>query len=333
MTLWKSMLFKKSTLLMFLLMPLLVFFVVVPLFDQTVEDLQVAVHVVDPYEQTAVHELIEKMDNPEPFNVQLQDELDLQSLARGEVEAIFVVEDQLAKKVQDGDVAELFTWYRYDNSLVDGLFKEYMASTLMEDIVRKEAANLVVDEMHTVDWQEVYDYSSRYFEPEPLFQMNYESYRESTNHSEGSEALYPLLLIWGYIWLLMIYLTSFIEHWRDKQLIERLSIYRYGQVKLYGSWFIITTVSVSLLITIIVMFSSWFNPESLGLTNLPKLVIISFVSALLLLMLSILLRSRQAFLAVTLSYLIVAVALFMLVDWQILESNWWSGLFIPFWLG
>ncbi|WP_017186061.1 ABC transporter permease, partial [Alkalibacillus haloalkaliphilus] len=209
MILWKSILTKKTTLLLLILMPIILF-ISISLFQKTADDFRVSVQVVDPYEQDEFNELMERIDEPEPFSVQVNKELDLQSLARGDVEAVFVVEDNFGQKVRNGNIDDLFTWYRYDHSIVDGLFKEYIASTLMETVVRHEAARLVTDELDHINRQEVFEFGLRYFEPDPLFQMNFQSYGQGNQVDERHEVQHDqmVLFIWAYIWLLIIYFTS-----------------------------------------------------------------------------------------------------------------------------
>ncbi|GEN45783.1 ABC transporter permease [Alkalibacillus haloalkaliphilus] len=332
MILWKSILTKKTTLLLLILMPIILL-ISISLFQQTADDFRVSVQVVDPYEQSEFNELMERVDEPEPFSVQVNNELDLQSLARGDVEAIFVVENNFEKKVQNGNIDELFTWYRYDHSIVDGLFKEYIAATLMETVVRHEAARYVTDELEQVSRQEVFDFGLRYFEPDPLFQMNFQSYGHGSQVDERHEVKHgPILLfIWAYIWLLIIYFTSFIDQYRETQLLNRLSVYTFGKVKLYRSWLTLMLVLISVLLSGVGLISSQMNIQ-LETNALMSLFFLCIISVLLLLIFNLLLKNRKTFLALTIMYWIVSIVMFMLVDWQIVDEAWWGYFLIPVWL-
>ncbi|MDQ0351641.1 hypothetical protein J2R98_001458 [Alkalibacillus filiformis] len=332
MILWKSILTKKTTLLLLILMPILLL-TIIPLFQQTADDFRVSVQVVDPYEQNEFNELMEKVGELEPFSVQVTDELNLQSLARGDVEAIFVVEDNFEKKVINGNIDELFTWYRYDHSIVDGLFKEYIASTLMETVVRHEAARLVTDELDDINRQEVFDFGLRYFEPDPLFQMNFQSYGQGNQVDEYYEVQdnQMLLFIWAYIWLLITYFTSVIDQYRETQLLNRLSVYTFGRVKLYRSWLMLMLVLIAALLSGIALVTSHFNVQ-LATNTLGILFFLCIGSVLFLLILNLLLKNRRAFLALTIMYWVVSVVMFLLVDWQIMGEAWWIYFLIPMWL-
>ncbi|MDV2582486.1 ABC transporter permease [Alkalibacillus haloalkaliphilus] len=332
MILWKSILTKKTTLLILILMPIILL-ISISLFQQTADDFRVSVLVVDPYEQSEFSELMERIDEPEPFSVQINNDLDLQSLARGDVEAIFVVEDNFEKKVQNGNIDELFTWYRYDHSIVDGLFKEYIAATLMETVVRHEAARYVTDELDDINRQEVFDFGLRYFEPDPLFQMNFQSYGHGSQVDERPEVQHGqmLLFIWAYIWLLITYFTSFLDQYRETQLLNRLSVYTFGKVKLYRSWLMLIIVLISVLLSGVGLISSQMDIQ-LETNALMGLFLLCIISVLLLLILNLLLKNRKTFLALTIMYWIVSVVMFMFVDWQIVDEAWWVYFLIPVWL-
>ncbi|WP_188207031.1 ABC transporter permease [Alkalibacillus aidingensis] len=334
---WKSMLFSKVTMVILLVLPILFLSLALPLFKSTVEDLQVPIMLVDSSEQTMVEELVDELEETEPFSLQVVNNLDLDVLARGEVEAIFEVTDDLETRILDGDTDELFTWYRHENSFADGLFKEHLASTLMEMIVKAESANLVMSQTDTFDWDEVFHYGQRYFEPDPIFQMDFQSFgeygqEETHRQSEQSTAMY-LLIIWTYCWLLMIYFTNYIYHWRGQQLFDRLSLYRYGRAKLYLYWIIVVLVIVFGFASVIGAILHSIDSQMVTWWQLMnELGPVLFISAVLILVSSLICRTRRGMLASTLSYLLGSVSVFWFISWGWLADNWFNYFFIPVWL-
>ncbi|MDQ0159900.1 ABC transporter permease [Alkalibacillus salilacus] len=326
----KSMLWRRSTLLTLLGLPLLILVVILPFVEKTTENTQVRIDVVDPYNQSYVEQMVNRLNDRESFSLNLNDQLELSQLARGEVEAIFVVEDQFQEKVEEGETENILTWYRHEHSLVDGLFKEYFASTLMEDIVRSEAANIVTDETEMATWNEAYQYGAQFFRPEPLFQMNFTTYESNTIEGEDSSN-WPIALVWAYMILIIVYFSSWLYEWRNRGVFDRLAVFPHGKFRLHLTW--IKNVLGTILIASLgfMGINEWLKIMALDFGQYGLLALVSVISLFIIWLISFFIRSRHVLIAVTTIYTVIGVALVLLVEWDMLSVQNWYQIWLPFW--
>ncbi|NIK13080.1 ABC transporter permease [Alkalibacillus almallahensis] len=327
----KSMLWRRSTLLTILGLPLLILVVILPFVEKTTENTQVRIDVVDPYNQSYVEEMVNRLNDRESFSLNLRGQLNLNQLERGDVEAIFVVENQLQEKVEEGETENLLTWYRHEHSLVDGLFKEYLASTLMEDIVRSEAANIVTGDTEMATWDEVYQYGNQFFRPEPLFQMNFKTYESNVNEVEDSSN-WPIALVWAYLVLIIVYFSSWLYEWRNRGVFSRLAVFSRGKLRLHLTW--VNVVLSTILITLVgfVGINEWLSLIALDHSQYGILALVSVLSLIFIWLLSFIIHSRHVLIAITTIYTVISVALVLLVEWDMLTFQNWYLIWLPFWL-
>ncbi|MET3683546.1 hypothetical protein ABID56_001641 [Alkalibacillus flavidus] len=326
MSVWKAILTRRSTVITILILPLLLAIIVL-LAKQTTDDIDVAIDIVDPYDQPVIADLVERLNERAIFAIELRDERDLERLERGEVEAVFVAADNVNERIEQGDINNIWTWYQHDNSVVDGLFKEYMASDMMERITRAEAANIVTRDTNDTNWDDVYDYGEQFFEPTPLFQMDFAQYTSGMMKRE-SASQWPVVLMWGYSWFVIIFMATWLYEWRDNDVTKRLSLYQFGLWRLHSAW-------LSLVVALVTVYLMGFLTMQIAIGESFEwqgISFISLVSIMILWLLSFVIRSRMSYVAVTTLYGLTAVMVVLLVEWQWLSDTVWHYIWLPYWL-
>lgn len=320
-TLWKSILCKKTTWMLILVIPLAIWFLVLPTAEETVNQVTVPIIIVDEFDQPLTDELMNDIEEM-PFQIKKTDEFDLRPLVKGEAEAIFVMQENIEGRIQSGEIDEIITWYRNENSYVDGLFKEKLASAIMSRAVRAEAANLVETYQVDADWDEVYQYGTRYFEPEPIFQMNFETIGSAgSTEPRASDNTIFFPIIWLYVWLVIGYFTRFLYQWRDQGITERIELVgRSGWY--YGSWLLFV-----LLISGILML---LPLNVIGMLDNTWIFLILAASILFYLLVALFVKKIQGLYVIAISYGIASFVVFMLAAWNLISESW-MHLFIPTW--
>ena len=321
---WKSILKRKTTWVLVVIIPILFGLVIYPTIKDTVSQVSVPITVVDQTDQEITDELLNEIDE-EPFQVSRMDTLDLRLLSTGEAEAIFVFNDNMEANILSGQTDEIITWYRTENSYVDGLFKEKLASALMSRVVRAEAASVVTQYKPEADWEEVYEYGLRYFEPRPIFEMKFEHIsgvedRSATVDESGDHLLF--ILLWLYISMLIGYFTQFLYEWRADGVLERLQmVQRSG--RFYLTWLIGVfgiTYSIFLMAT-----------QLMEIPVVKWAYLIPCGTVLLYFIFFEIVKKKWTMYAWMISYSVASFVIFLLADWKIIESDW-MYLFIPTWL-
>ncbi|MBO8157703.1 MAG: ABC transporter permease [Bacillaceae bacterium] len=170
------------------------------------------------------------------------------AIQKGELEGGFVIRNGFQKQVKQGNIAETIEWLRSEGSVFDTFAKENVASEVMRLAVNSQAANEVQrlkEEEDSQNWNHYFEHADSYWEPEPLFQMNFQTY-----HIEKSKSsrVIPLSLMgitsfgFWYAWVLASIALLPVFQMRKNDILSRLSIVSGNLSRLYLVLFLGTVV-------------------------------------------------------------------------------------------
>ncbi|MBM7551182.1 ABC transporter permease [Thalassobacillus pellis] len=91
----------------------------------------------------------------------------------GEVEAAFIIEKGFEKQLKTGEADPVITWLRSDSSGLDGFAKEKIAAEAMRLMMNSKAAEFVEEYNSEFTWDKAFEFADQYWEPEPLFRMDF----------------------------------------------------------------------------------------------------------------------------------------------------------------
>src|SRR5690625_4933041 len=252
---------RRFSFILLLVVPIVIIVSFYCLMKLTIDEVEVPIVFVDTAEQDFVHDLVDELGDVEPFRIELKKEVPWDELKRGDVEAVFQFDEDLLTRIHNGDSKELITWYRHEQSLFDGLIKEKLASTLVNYIVRAEAANIVTYYDEFADWEEAYMYGLRYLGPEPIFQMRFQSYEGSVAQDDSSiiaDLSFPRLIVWLYVIILFSLLAQTFITWHKEDIFKRLKLIPYSIFSLQLTW-LIFVISVGTILAFIILNAIHFN--------------------------------------------------------------------------
>ncbi|WP_175615483.1 ABC transporter permease [Piscibacillus halophilus] len=330
---FKILLQQKWTLILLISAPILFIIIGYQFVDRTTDDIKVPVALVDPYEQNITEQLLSDMSTDESFNITHATSIPEEVLERGEVEAIFVLPEDLEGKIRAGELEGTIQWYRHERSVFDGLFKEQLASAIMTRAIRSEAANLVQRYQSDADWNDIYEYGLRYLEPEPIFQIQFESVQQQisqVNHDSEDWLLFRWLF-WIFIWSILAFLTQLLLNWKEQNIFERLSTIGHAN-SLRKAWFFTFLV----LLAILTVFTS-VGIQTLWLSSYNWMTVaidvgIVIFSLLIYYLLSFVIQKRETLWTIALTYGVSASVVFFLIQYNLLSFNWWFSIFLPSWI-
>ncbi|TFB22141.1 ABC transporter permease [Filobacillus milosensis] len=328
----KALLKQRITFILLLLIPILLGLIWVNYFQDTVDDLKVPVVLVDPYNQTITDELLSEIEVDDTFNLTRTSEIPLKALERGEVEAIFVLPENLKELIMWSDLEGQIKWYRNDRSLFDGLFKEQLASSIMTRAVRAEAANVVQNYDSEENWEEMFEFGLRYFEPEPIFQMNFQQISSDMSENDSSDQYYLMRwLTWLYLMIVSSFFTKMMLEWKEQHISGRLKVISKTN-SLRTSWLLLTGLIIGTLGLILVISIQWVFLSQVYLLSLLVDIGIILVSVFGYLLLTFIINKKETLWALTLGYGMTSSVVFFLLFFQILNHSWWTKLFLPSWI-
>ncbi|MGP4073599.1 ABC transporter permease [Piscibacillus sp. B03] len=328
----KILLQKKWSILILFLAPMI--FVLTSFFmtDQQTDELEVPIVLVDESNQAITEQLLSDMTTEDSFDVMVKDTIPEHLIKRGEVEAIFVLPGDLEEKINSGDLEGEIKWYRHERSLFDGLFKEQLASAIMTRAVRAESANIVKRYDEQANWSEIYEYGLRYLEPEPIFQIQFESIQQQlqTDRSKSDGGLLYRWLYWVFIWVMLASLVKLILTWKELKIFERMETLGHSNT-LYYIWFMTFLIALSVL-TLFTSFGIQLMYGELDWINLLIDTAIAVTSLFLYFVVALTVRKMESLWVFTLSYGVTASIIFFLIYFKFLSMNYWMTIFLPVWI-
>ncbi|MCA0970690.1 ABC transporter permease [Halobacillus litoralis] len=222
--------------------PLLATVILYPLLKNTADETAVPVAIVDQDDSGYSETILERIGNSERIRFTVMDESEAEEAVRkGSMEAAFVLEDGLESALNEGDVDDVITWIRADESLFDVYAKEAVGAEVMR-LAMSARAGLRV-EQEGGSFEEAFDYSEQYWEPEPLFQM---SFSERSPENQAVEA--PKLESWQvlimqvfflYGWVLAIFFLRAVQDDEREGRLQRIELVQQTKVNYFISHFLL----------------------------------------------------------------------------------------------
>lgn len=332
MAIIRSFIRQPLSFILLLIVPVVLMFSFYQLMTLTIKEVEVKIVFVDEYDQEVVKEIVEELQIIEPFTIVLEEEIPWNLLERGEVEAVFKFADNFAEKIYEGQTDDLLTWYRHEQSIFDSLMKEQLAASIVNYVVRAEAANIVTRYDEQANWDEVYSYGLRYLGPEPIFQMNFEKFDGKINQDlkDPFDSLpYLRLATWLYSAIVMSIFARELINWRRDEIFKRLKLLRHATQRVNLTWvsFIIlicTAISYLILNSVSYYVVEKFYPVQLFVNDFVVIVLTAFI----ILLLTKWFQRNESFIAFTLTYIVISVVIFVLIEMNLLTIEWWTYLFV-----
>ncbi|WP_054753706.1 ABC transporter permease [Piscibacillus salipiscarius] len=301
----------KWTIISILILPILFSVISIVLSDKSAEELKIPVVLVDPFNQEITGNLLEDMSINDSFIVTKAKQIPKDHLMRGEVEAVFVLPQNLKEKISSGKLQNEITWYRHERSLFDGLFKEQLASSIVKRAVRAEAANIVKNYQENANWNKVYKFGLQYLETDPIFQIQFQTIDEQaqTQNVSSDKWVFMRWLYWLIIWGMIARLTQMLLNWREQLIFERLRT--LGRSKsLHHNWLLF----VALLLFFITLVTSTIT-QYIWLETYQELAIVTDLSLVLLsiviyFLLSTFIKTKETLWMISFTYGVVSSIVF-----------------------
>lgn len=219
--------------------PLLATCLLYPLLSNTAEETAVPVVVVDEDESEYSETILERLNEAERLRFTIMEEKEAENAVRkGTVEAAFVLEKGLEASLNEGDVDEVITWIRTDDSLFDVYAKEAIGAEVMRLVLNAKAA-LAVDR----DFEAAFEYADGFWEPEPLFQMSFAERSplnpevEAPKLEAGHVVVIQLFFLYGWV-LSIFFLREMLADEREGRL-ERIRLVQQSTLRYFLSHFVL----------------------------------------------------------------------------------------------
>lgn len=193
-----------------LLLPLVLLFALYPFLKTTAEQTAVPIAIVDEDKTEFSQLLFSRLKDSNRLNVDLMSDGEArEAVQKGKVEGAFVLQAGLEEDIKKGRLSDIILWHRSNRSSLDVFAKEQLGSELMRLALNAKAANTIQSfGEDRVDWETAFQHSDDYWEPAPLFEMEYEAKSaDMLTSSEkelhrGKKVLISLFFL--YSWLLVL---------------------------------------------------------------------------------------------------------------------------------
>ncbi|WJE15048.1 ABC transporter permease [Halobacillus sp. ACCC02827] len=196
--------------LLLFLFPLLSTCILYPLLERTAEETAVPVAIADEDDSSYSRIILERLQEAERlrFTAMTKEEAE-KAVRKGTMEAAFILESGLEDTIRLGQVDNVVTWIRADESLLDVFAKEAVGAQVMRLALNAKAGVDVSAANGTASFEEAFAYSEEFWEPEPLFQVHFTE-RSPENPSmeapklEGWQVM-VIQLYFLYSWMLALF--------------------------------------------------------------------------------------------------------------------------------
>ncbi|TGB01123.1 ABC transporter permease [Halobacillus salinus] len=233
---WKKRPFLSLLLFCF---PLLATLLLYPVFENTAEETAVPIAIVDEDNSDYSETILERTRGAERLRFTEMEAGEAEDAVRkGTMEAAFILEDGLQEALNDGDVRDVVTWVRSDEALFDVYAKEAIGAEVMRLALNAKAAN-AIDE----DFDEAFAYSDSFWEPAPLFQMDF-----TERSPDNPDVEVPKLAAWHvmaiqlfflYGWVLGIFFLRELIADEKEGRLQRIRLIQQTTVRYFASHFVL----------------------------------------------------------------------------------------------
>ncbi|KGX90763.1 hypothetical protein N781_06595 [Pontibacillus halophilus JSM 076056 = DSM 19796] len=167
--------------------------------------------------------------------VSLREEEAERAVQRGDVEAAFILKEGFATRLREGEINDVFTWLRSERSRLDVFVKEKIGEEMMRIALEEKAISVLNGYKVDATEREVSRWYNQYFEPEPLFQMEFSQVdRPYEDRSSAVQSSLIRSILVAYTLLYFLYLLRFFTLDKHKGRFMRISI--MSRVPSYYGW-------------------------------------------------------------------------------------------------
>lgn len=155
-------------------LPLVVFLALYPFLKSSVDDVAIPVALVDE-DKSQWSEIVQQrvaQDNRVRIINMGHDNAKV-AVQKGEVEAAFVLKNGFMEAIRSGNISDSVQWFRTEQSELDVFVKEQIGAEMMRLALNAKAANSLQNWGADVDWEGAFQHADEYWQPKPLFQMEY----------------------------------------------------------------------------------------------------------------------------------------------------------------
>ncbi|QST00616.1 ABC transporter permease [Pontibacillus sp. ALD_SL1] len=256
---WKK---RPGLALFVLLFPILVTIISYPFFQKAAEETAVPVAIVDEDESSYSTTVLRRVKEAERLRVLSMSSSEAEKgVQKGEIEAAFIIKKGFQETLQNGGVEETITWIRSKDSTLDVFAKEAIGAELMRISLNAKAGN-TLEQSSSVSFEEGFQYADQFWEPEPLFQMDFKKRSSEAQDQEtftfASWQMVTIGLYFLYAWLVAIlFLKTLVADQRTGRL-QRIMITQHTTFSYFVGHFLV----------MIVMGLGTFLPATIALFSL-----------------------------------------------------------------
>ncbi|WP_226580934.1 ABC transporter permease [Halobacillus litoralis] len=235
---------KRPFVILLLAFPLLCTFLLYPFFENTAGETAVPIAVVDEDQSDDSRTVTDRVEDSGRVRLvsqatRAEAETDVQ---KGAVEAAFIIEKGFQASIRQGEVNEVITWIRNENSALDVFAKEAFGAELMRLALNAKAAVIVEQETET-SFEEVFQYSDQFWEPEPLFQVSVTERSPQQPEREEPQLqswqVTVLQLFFLYAWLLAIFFLYEVTKDENSGRLARIKLIQKTTASYFFAHFVI----------------------------------------------------------------------------------------------
>ncbi|MBB6451829.1 hypothetical protein HNQ94_000250 [Salirhabdus euzebyi] len=322
-----------------ILFPLFLLTVVFPFATSTVEESSIPIAWVDQ-EKEGFAETIGFRINEDPriqlLHVNSKEEA-IVAVRTGKVEAAFILDEQFNQHIKSGDIRKQMEWIRTSRSFLDTFVKEKVAAEVMRFALNSKAANDLQQlkrNEEDFNWEVAFQHADQYWEPEPLFQMDFVP--SNSGDLEQEEAIdnltIGLLGFWmWYTWIIFAGGLLPIYQWKEKGLLDRIRL-RSGSIRAFiSSFYLVQTLFYSLLFFLLITLTLTSLKVEMNAVNIYIPAFIGFISMLLLTMIvNLFIKKQSVYLMLIIIYSMLSFVFSFLAISSGFEK-WWSYILPHYW--
>ncbi|MFD1017639.1 ABC transporter permease [Thalassobacillus hwangdonensis] len=245
---WKMLLF-------ILGFPVVIIWFVLPFLNTAIEQSTVPVAWVDQ-DKTEFSTLVKERvsDSSRLSLVETSENRAEQLVQRGEVEAAFILASGFEKQLRSGEAEEVIRWMRTESSSLDTFAKEQIAAESIRLMLNSRAGVFVQTLSEDITFEEAFQKADSYWEPQPLFRMEYERIQPGTERGAvglplSLQGLLSLLLVYGMG--VQVFLMKVRYEDAETGRLQRLKVTRGNAVSYYTNVFFLHLAFLGVLIGIV----------------------------------------------------------------------------------
>lgn len=229
--------------------PILALFLISPMILNGLNKSEIPIGWVDEDHSRYSNQVRERIAGQERLKIQDMTRTEATiAIQKGDLEGAFVINRNFQEHIQQGNLTETIEWIRSEKSVFDTFIKEQLASEVMRLAVNSKAATtiqLMKQENDSSRWQTYYEHADSYWEPEPLFQMEFQTYQVENKQPEKATPLSIIGLAgigFTYVWMMAALTLLPVYPMRKNQMISRLEMMSGNIFNFYGALLICVTL-------------------------------------------------------------------------------------------